>query len=76
MPSDIAEITLPAALEQARAEAAETGLPYAGGVTPPQPGSWCAPARPCWWTCVQGKSAHLSAVCPMVCMCPGPPAPR
>lgn len=35
MPSDIAEITLPAALEQARAEAAETGLPYAGGVTPP-----------------------------------------
>ena len=35
MPSDIAEITLPAALEQARAEAAESGLPYAGGVTPP-----------------------------------------
>ena len=35
MPSDIAEITLPAALEQARTNALDSGLPYAGGVTPP-----------------------------------------
>ena len=34
MPSDIAEITLPAALEQARTNALDSGLPYAGGVTP------------------------------------------
>ncbi|RCW72819.1 rhodanese-like domain-containing protein [Pseudorhodoferax soli] len=36
MPSDLAEIVLPAALEHARAQAAEQGLSYAGGVTPQQ----------------------------------------
>ena len=35
MPSEVAETTLPAALEQARTHAADNGLPYAGGVTPP-----------------------------------------
>jgi rhodanese-related sulfurtransferase len=36
MPSDLAEIVLPAALEHARAQAADQGLSYAGGVTPQQ----------------------------------------
>ncbi|CAN7599394.1 rhodanese-like domain-containing protein [Pseudorhodoferax sp. LjRoot39] len=36
MSSDLAEIVLPAALEHARAQAAEQGLSYAGGVTPQQ----------------------------------------
>lgn len=36
MSSDLAEIVLPAALEQARAQAAEQGLSYAGGVAPRQ----------------------------------------
>jgi rhodanese-related sulfurtransferase len=36
MPSDLADIVLPAALEHARAQAAEQGLSYAGGVTPQQ----------------------------------------
>src|SRR6187399_2536166 len=35
MSSDVATNTLPDALEQAQAEAAEKNLPYAGGVTPP-----------------------------------------
>lgn len=34
MPSDLAELVLPAVLESARAQAAEQGLPYAGGVPP------------------------------------------
>jgi rhodanese-related sulfurtransferase len=35
MPTDTLELVLPPALEAARAEAIEQGLPYAGGVTPP-----------------------------------------
>jgi len=33
--AEIADLILPAALEQAQAQAAEANLPYAGGVTPP-----------------------------------------
>lgn len=36
MPSDLAELVLPAALEHARAQAMEQGLSYAGGVPPQQ----------------------------------------
>ena len=36
MSSDLAELVLPAALEHARAQAAELGLSYAGGVRPQQ----------------------------------------
>lgn len=36
MSFDLAEIVLPAVLEHARAQAAEQGLSYAGGVTPQQ----------------------------------------
>jgi rhodanese-related sulfurtransferase len=35
MPSDLLEIALPTALEEARAEAIANGLPYAGGINPP-----------------------------------------
>lgn len=35
MSVEVEEISLPAALEQARTEAAAAGWPYAGGVTPP-----------------------------------------
>ena len=34
MSSEVEEVTLPAALEQAHADAAERNLPYAGGVAP------------------------------------------
>ena len=36
MPPELAEIILPAALEHARAQALASGLPYAGGVRPPE----------------------------------------
>lgn len=35
MTSETSELVLPEALEAARAQAQESGLPYAGGVTPP-----------------------------------------
>lgn len=48
MSSEAAEITLPDTLERARAEAAEQGLHYAGGVRPPEA-----------WALVQGGQAVL-----------------
>ncbi len=48
MSLEVEEVTLPPALEQARAQAAETNLPYAGGVAP-------AVA----WGLVQGRKALL-----------------
>lgn len=48
MSSDADTLTLPQALEQARAEAEQQGLPYAGGVAPPVA-----------WQLVQGGEAVL-----------------
>ena len=48
MSSEVVEVVLPEALEQARAQAAEQGLPYAGGVRPTAA-----------WALVQGGYAVL-----------------
>ena len=48
MSSEVEEILLPAALEQAHADAAEHNLPYAGGVSPPVA-----------WKLVQDRAAVL-----------------
>lgn len=48
MPSDLADLALPRALEEAQARAADQGLAYAGGVTPVQA-----------WTLVQDGQAQL-----------------
>ena len=48
MSSEVVEVVLPEALEQARAQATEQGLPYAGGVRPTVA-----------WALVQGGHATL-----------------
>jgi len=48
MSSEVEEVVLPEALEQARAQATEQGLPYAGGVRPTVA-----------WALVQGGHATL-----------------